>query len=446
MTSRFAALTFACSGALALLFHGPQARAQVRALSLEEATQQALRANADVLAGRARADAGEHAASSLGRRMLPSVRVADEFQRYDKAFAVSFPSGMPMMPGAPSPGFVVRDRETNTFSASVDQPVLGLIRLNQERAAQSRTAQAGRARVRAGEAELRRAVAEGFLAHFEALALEQIALSSTRELSDQVTIARARLSSGVITNADVLRVESALANAQQQSIGARAQAAIARAAVLTALGADANDESIVLGEPTALLDVAREPAPAYGAAVATATRERPELQARQQDVEAAEAAAKARAWALLPDVNLEAAYVHITGQQFAPKDSAYVGVRAQWAIWEWGATEEQRRAARAQAEAARQDLVGERRQIANDVAASLAQDQAARAAVEAAGKAVTGAEEAYRVTNAQVQAGAATTTDLLEAQSALTQARLNLTRARYGLGRARVGLSYATGS
>ena len=55
------------------------------------------------------------------------------------------------------------------------------------------------------------------------------------------------------------------------------------------------------------------------------------------------------------------------------------------------------------------------------------------------------AAEAYRVTEAQLQAGTATTTDLLEAQAALTQARLNLTRAQYELAQARVDLQRALG-
>jgi outer membrane protein TolC len=44
-----------------------------------------------------------------------------------------------------------------------------------------------------------------------------------------------------------------------------------------------------------------------------------------------------------------------------------------------------------------------------------------------------------------VQAGSATTTDLLESQSALTTARLNLARAQYELAIQRVALSRVMG-
>jgi outer membrane protein TolC len=66
--------------------------------------------------------------------------------------------------------------------------------------------------------------------------------------------------------------------------------------------------------------------------------------------------------------------------------------------------------------------------------------------VSAAQTAIQEAEEAYRVTASMVKAGAATTTDLLDAQSALTQAKLNLVRAKYQDLRARASLTRALGA
>ena len=63
--------------------------------------------------------------------------------------------------------------------------------------------------------------------------------------------------------------------------------------------------------------------------------------------------------------------------------------------------------------------------------------------VQVAQTAIASAEEAYRVTSAQVNAGTATTTDLLDAQSALTTAKLNLARAQYERTIARVQLDRA---
>jgi len=50
------------------------------------------------------------------------------------------------------------------------------------------------------------------------------------------------------------------------------------------------------------------------------------------------------------------------------------------------------------------------------------------------------------VTTVLLAAGSASTTDLLDAQAALTQARLNFARARYEYALARIGLEHALGN
>ena len=81
-----------------------------------------------------------------------------------------------------------------------------------------------------------------------------------------------------------------------------------------------------------------------------------------------------------------------------------------------------------------------------EVSGRIDQLSAATAAIEVAKTALSSAEEAYRVTAEVVRAGSGTTTDLLDAQSALTQARLNLVRSKYQQALARVQLRRAMGA
>ena len=80
-----------------------------------------------------------------------------------------------------------------------------------------------------------------------------------------------------------------------------------------------------------------------------------------------------------------------------------------------------------------------------EVTSRSAQLEAAASAVTVADQTIASAQEAYRVTEAQARAGAATVTDLMHSQSALTQARLNLARAQYEQAIARVELERAVG-
>jgi outer membrane protein len=428
--------------ALAVGAAAGSARAAPRALTIEDAVALALRTNPHLLAARERVRAGDEGVTSANRRMLPSIHLSEELQRYNAPFAITFP-----LPGAPQ-SFNVRDQTTNTFVASADQPVFGLLRANDERETLLEESAADRAEIAASEADVRANVETQFLRIFEAQALEQIAASSVKELSEQVTVAKARLASGVITQADLLRIEVAVANAQQQGLEAHSQAETSRAQLFAAIGVGPADAAeLTLVEPSARLLAARArgAAPPLATLLPSAQARRPELAQQGHLVAAADRQVSARGYALVPDLDLEAAYLRLYGQPFSPPSSEYVGIKAQWAIWEWGASLHQQRAAEAQAEAARRDREMLERQIEAELAASLAQGTAARGAVDSAEKAVASAEEAYRVTDAALKAGTATTTDLLESQAALTQARLNLTRAQYELALSEVALRRATG-
>jgi len=282
-----------------------------------------------------------------------------------------------------------------------------------------------------------------FLQYFEARALEQIALASVTELGEQIKVAKARLKAGVITNADLLRVQVAQANARQQQIVARAQGMVTKANLLDAIGMRP-DDNVEFTEPTTLLQAAAQPLPDAGEATQHAESKRPEVLQADLGRKSADHNRTARYMTLLPELDAEGAYVRTDGQLFAPKDQWFVGLKANWTIWEWGATFFTARAASHQAAAADLDAQNQRRAVAVEVHNALAQTKAAAVSVDVAREAISSAQEAYRVEQALLQAGSATTTDLLDAQSALTTARLNLARAQYELAIQRVALARVT--
>jgi outer membrane protein TolC len=339
---------------------------------------------------------------------------------------------------------LVRAINTNSFVLSADQPLLGLLHLDRDYAALQSTADAAQESQRAVEAAVREDALIQLLTLFESRALGETARASERQLGDQLAVMESKLQAGVATQADVLRLKVALANARQQEIQARAQEQVARANLLSALGRDPADRSTQFAEPMELLDLA-EPIPTLVSAVERGLDRRPELASAQLQTQAARQRSQGRLFQLLPEVDLEAAYIHVQGQVFFPLNSTFVGVKADWPIFQWGARLYDQRAADRQAAAAASDQEATRRRIGTEVSARLSQLEAASFAVEVAQTTIASAEEAYRVTQALAQAGSATTTDLLDAQAALTQARLNLVRARYQMAIARVALARATG-
>jgi outer membrane protein len=419
----------------AILLASGTALAEPRRLTVDDVVRIALSGHPRFAAARSNVEAAQETERSTRGRLFPSVHLSEDAQHYDSPFALPF--------GGQS--FTARDQNTNTFVASANQPILGLLKLVEAYRADRSSAEAAEAGLKAAELRAREALQIEYLRLFEAKAMEQIAHASEHQLGEEVTMTEAKVKAGSSTNADLLRVQVARENARHRAIVANTDAVTARAALLSAIGVDPEDETVDFTEPASLLR-APEKKPSAADARSMALERRPEIAEGQLLSEAASHRAQAAKWAMLPDVNVEAAYMRVDGQVFAPPNSAYVGVSARWPVWEWGATYHAGEAAKARARAAESDLENERREVVQEVTTRRAQLDAAGSAVALAEHIIASAEEAYRVTQALVRAGAATTTDLLQAEATLTEARLNHTRDVYAEAIAKVSLDRVTGT
>ena len=413
---------------------------EVVTLSVEQAVQEAFQVNDQLRAARARAEAAADTSRSTRGQLGPVLNVNEQWQHWDSPFVIN-------LSGQPSGGVTARNINSNTLSLSANQPVLGLIHLGFSVASANQAADASHSEAQAAAASVGEQVRTTYLRLFEARAQTGIARASVEELRQQVQDAEARYRAGTITNADLLRFQTAAANAQQQLIQAQTDALIYRQGLLTYLARNPEDTSIEFVEPVELERVAAEPVPqSVDSLINQSLGVRPEVHRAQAQAESAHDNDKALFTALLPEVNVQAAYQWTRGQIFYPENAAYIGIFVNWNFWTWGTQYYAAKSAERQADAADAVAQDARRQAAYDVSSRYAQLKAQFVAVEVAETAIKSAEEAYRVTAAQVQAGIGTTTDLLDAQSALTTARLNLARAKYERAVARVALDRVTGS
>jgi len=419
-----------------LAFEAADAPAQQR-LTMDQVVQMSVASSPALKAARARARGNEDQAKSLRGRLLPSINLSDEYQRWDSRFTVNFP--IPSMPLS----IPARDLSTNAFVVAAGQPLLGLLHLSSDHSALSTAAEAATFDVKTIEANLRDEVRAEFLRMFEARTLAGVAHASQDQLAEQIAVAKEKLAAGVLTPADVLRLNVAAANARQQEIQAAAAEQVSRATLLVAIG-ESEDQAVSFVEP-ATPESADAAEGDLAPLVAKALHDRSEIHSANLAAKAADTSSRSRTYDLLPDVDLEAGYMHMTGQAFVKTDSAFIGLKAGWQIWDWGARWFQHRAAESQAVAAQAQTDDARRRVETDVATKLANVRATASALETGRTTIGSAEEAYRVTTVLLAAGSANTTDLLDAQSALTQARLNFARARYEYALARIRLSRALG-
>ncbi|MHB8417752.1 MAG: TolC family protein [Myxococcales bacterium] len=438
----------ACAAAPAALAAGP-----TRTLTLEQAVDLALRQNPRLRAARSLTASDGDQARSVRGHLLPMVDVsilyddASSFENLNLGGLLGpllgsgqNGSGPKLPPPAP-----ISNMAIGLGTVTVAEPLLGLWHLSHEYASAADHADASQDNLRAQEADLREQVETGFLSLFEARALQGIAKASYDELADQEQLTQAKFRDGVLTRADVLRVKVALANADQQRIQAEVQEQVARASLLTTLGLPPDESDVEFAEPTAL--ASREVPSVLAEAEAFALAHRGEVQSSEAEQSAAHHGFVASELKLLPEINASAMYLDVQGLPAGlPKDYWTVGVTLDWPIWQWGSSYYQARVASERADAAAAALEGTRSQVELEVNQRLAEERAAAHAVLVAQDAIQQAEEAFRVTESMVKAGAATTTDLLDAQSALTQAKLNLVRARYQDLRTRAALTRALGA
>lgn len=407
--------------------------AHAERLTIEDAARLVVTTGPELGAARERAQAAVEQKKSARGRLLPSVHVSDEYQHWDKPFSFSAAPG--------SPALTVREQDINTFSVGATQPIVGLLGRVADYRGKATSAEAAAQGLRASESSAREAVELEFLRYFEAKTRGEVARASEQELHQQVTETEARVNAGSLTKADLLRVRVAESTARQAGIVADADATVSRATLLSAIGRNPDDASTELVAPTALLAQGDMVAPSPD----VVEGRRAEIQQAKLRAEAADDEASARTYALLPEVNLEAGYAHVNGQIFMPMDSAFVGIKADWAIWEWGTSYSAKEAAAAEARARSLEVDATKRRVRAEVTGRKAELTAAASAVALAKETVVSAEEAFRVTTALVRVGSGTTTDLLNAESALTQARLSLERARYAQAASRIRLERAAG-
>ena len=266
----------------------------------------------------------------------------------------------------------------------------------------------------------------------DALETARVALRSAEAIESQ---AKARVESGLAVEADLLRSRVYLSTAKQQEIQAQGQLEVAHAQLNRLMG-NPLDETVGL---TASLTIQHISLPSEEALIAEQKNRRPDYQNLLAELHQAELAVRARSKERLPVI---AGYT--TWEADNPSLHEYggnnwsAGITLRWNLFAGGSDA-------AELDAARQRLAQKKRQItamdsamALEVRRALIQYRAAEQQVEVAQAAEAQSEEGLRILRNRYDAGLATMTDLLSAETARSSVRTNLAQAIY-----RQRLSYA---
>jgi outer membrane protein len=259
--------------------------------------------------------------------------------------------------------------------------------------------------------------------------------------------AQARQEVGMAARNEVLAVQverdrAELARLQAQNLVATAEANLRRLLALPP-GTQVECTEPLERRPAAPEDVE--------ALVAQATASRPELDGIQARAAALDASAKAQRAAVLPQVSLAAGYDYANpNTRILPpsadwKGSWSVGVNLAVTPFDGGRAAAAAAQARARADAVRHDLEDLRARIRLDVTSRALDLSTSRASIDLAERSLEAARENVRVARARYKEGVISSSELLDAETALLRAGLDLTASLTGQRVAEARLDRAVG-
>lgn len=418
---------------------GGSAEEEAPPLTLEEAIAYALEHNPQLAASRE--GVGVAAARLDQAKAQDRFNLTANYRRTYQGPVVEFT--IPNPAGGPAEKIEIVPDQTASYSVNLSKMLWSGGRLEASQRLARRGLEASQQDLRGTRQSVILQVTEAYLGVLKAQELREVARQAVAQAQEHRRIAQLNLEAGTVAQYDVLRAEVEVANAEERRLAAENGVALAKAALNTALGREP-------ATPIEVVPVQWEigPAPEAAAVLQEALATRPELIGLRKNLEAAqEGAVMARA-GRLPNVILDANYnqqSRTTG--FSSKNYSWnASVIVSVPIWEGGLSRAQEDERRRQEQQLRQTYEQVRQGIELEVQQALLSLEEARQRIATAETAVAQAEESLRIAQVRYEAGVSTSTELIDAEVALTQARTNRVNATYDYALAWARLTKARGA
>ncbi len=272
--------------------------------------------------------------------------------------------------------------------------------------------------------------------------LVRVRESSVRRAEEQLKTSIAKLRAGSATRSDSLRSRVTLGSAQLDLIRAQTDLATAEAGLARLIGETGRVKAL---DDSAFYRVIEMPDTA--ALRARAEAESPRVQSAVASADAARAGLKASRAAYWPSLALSAntAWNASRSSDYDLFNQRQLSLGLRWSLFD-GFSRELAVAERAATlDVADATAADERRAVAADLTARLAELASARAQIDITQTSVVAAEEDLRVQQERYRLGASTIVDVLTSQEALNQAEVDVVVARFDYLRAKASLEALIG-
>jgi outer membrane protein len=290
---------------------------------------------------------------------------------------------------------------------------------------------------------------EAFYQLIQARARVIVAQDSVRLLESLLATTEAMVERGVVAAVELSEVRARLSSVRVVLLVAEGDAAIAEVALVQRIGGAPGDR-VVIGE-SVFEEAAALPPALDGGRVTLALDARPEAQALRLLVEVRRAEARTTLGAQVPQLAVVGAVDYANpNQRIFPQTAEFratwsVGVNLTWSPNAFAAARHRAAGINATVAEAEAQLRSLERAVTIEVYQADAALRAAAASMQSAQDAVDAAREAYESRVLRFEAGAATSNEVLDSETAVRRAQVDLVDAHLGYRLARARLDYALG-
>jgi outer membrane protein TolC len=438
-------------------------------LSLREALQRAVEGNPGLRAASLEADARVSEQRSVRGRFLPSVRAGanalywddDASSRMNLTAITDILADMaPMLPASTQarlaglkddpPTIHLRDRFTYRATVTIAQPLTGLFGIYFNHVAAGQTAQAASHDWKAARLQLQMEVARTYYGLLAAMGMEEALDVALTQIEAYRAQAGAFLEAGRIEPNAVTQVDVQRGELMRALFAAQKGIALGKARLNMLMGRsqDTGFEPERMGaadSAASTAPVGEEPGDVLGL-IDGLVAKRPDILAARQMAGASRSGRHAAISLMLPEIGAVFTYEHNGGMgTIQPENQYFVGLTLNWNVWEWGASYFQVRASQAREHGAvlRLDALQDLAQL--EIRSRAMDVDEARRGHEVVVLERSQAAENLAIETARYEAGRASTTDLLGAQSLDVRAANDLVLAEMRLQESRLALRAAAG-
>jgi outer membrane protein len=338
------------------------------------------------------------------------------------------------------------DKNNYQWKATVTQPLFTGFALTSAHELAKLGIDASKVSLELEKLDLALSVKEAYFNILKADKAVEVAKNSVDSLEAHLTVAKNFYKVGIIPVNDMLKAEVELANAQHNYIKAQNDARLARVSFDVLLSRPVDDtfqiEDILIYTPET---------PDFDVCLGKALKERPEIKSLELTDSQIDQHIRLAKSGYYPDAAFTYSFIKVgdtpavSGSDFQKANSWQATVGLSWTFWDWDKTKNSVR----QTESRKRQLSQTRKTLEDGIRFQLKQAilnlKEAEEKIPTAKKAVNQAEENLRVSEERYKAQVTTSTEVLDAQTLLSQARMNYYSALYDHNLAKAALLRAVG-